>query len=150
MHRAVHASQAPAPTRATGGEGQAVVEFSLAILVFLLLIVGLFDIGRGVYTYNGVSQAAREIARRTIVHPGNPLGTSLETLATTTTQSRLVAGMGAPVFECVDITGAPSIHVPCQSGDFVRVTVSASYSPTSFLGLSGPINFQASSSLQIP
>ena len=38
--------------------GQALVEFALAITVFLLLMMAIVDFGRGIYMYNGVSQAA--------------------------------------------------------------------------------------------
>ena len=43
--------------------GQALVEFALVIPVFLLLLFGVIDFGRYVYTANGLSQAAREAAR---------------------------------------------------------------------------------------
>lgn len=130
--------------------GQAIVEFSLAILVFLAMIVGLFDLGRGVYMYNGVSEAAREIARRTIVYPGIVLGTSSETLDAIAVQRRLVPGLGNPTFSCLDISGAPTGHVPCQSGDYVQVEISAPYSPISLLGIGGPINLSSSASMQVP
>ena len=60
------------------GRGQALVEFSLAVTVFLLLMMAIVDFGRGIYMYNGVSQAAREVARTTSVHPGSPLGSSTD------------------------------------------------------------------------
>jgi hypothetical protein len=47
--------------------GQALVEFALVIPVVLLLIIGLFDLGRAVYAYNSVSNAARTGARVAIV-----------------------------------------------------------------------------------
>ena len=34
------------------------MEFALAITVFLLLMMAIVDFGRGIYMYNGVSQAA--------------------------------------------------------------------------------------------
>ena len=43
--------------------GQALVEFALVIPVFLLALVGIFDVGRMVYTNSALSQAAREGAR---------------------------------------------------------------------------------------
>ena len=50
--------------------------------IFLLLLFGVVDLGRGIYQFNGVSQAAREIARVTSVHRGTacpPTCTSPET-----------------------------------------------------------------------
>jgi len=47
--------------------GQALVEFALIIPVFILVLVGLFDLGRGVYAFNAVSNASREGVRIAIV-----------------------------------------------------------------------------------
>ena len=43
--------------------GQALVEFALALPIFALVLVGLFDVGKLVYTNSVLSQAAREGAR---------------------------------------------------------------------------------------
>jgi hypothetical protein len=43
--------------------GQGVVEFALVLPVFALVLFGLFDVGRLVYTNSALSQAAREGAR---------------------------------------------------------------------------------------
>ena len=121
--------------------------------MFLLILMAIFDLGRGVWMYNGLSEAAREIARTTSVHPGNPLGTSTDTLDTINVQKRLVPAMATPTFQCTDVTGfvyAPP-HVPCtQDGDYVRVTVTATYKPISLLGFLGPINMSSSSSVAVP
>lgn len=131
--------------------GQALVEFSLAIIVFLVLLMGVFDLGRGIYMYNGVSQAAREIARRTSVYPGIDLGQSAESQAVIAVQEGLVPGMEAPDFTCLTITGDPSGSSPCASGDIVKVTVTATYAPiTPLLGFLGTIPVSASGSAQIP
>jgi len=47
--------------------GQALVEFALIVPVFILLLVGLFDLGRGVYAFNTISNASREAVRVGIV-----------------------------------------------------------------------------------
>jgi len=52
--------------------GQALVEFSLIIPLFLLLLVGLFDLGRAVFAYNTLTNAAREGARIAIVNQYKP------------------------------------------------------------------------------
>jgi Flp pilus assembly protein TadG len=130
--------------------GQALVEFSLAFIVFVVMLVGLFDLGRGVYMYNGVSEAAREIARRTVVHPGIVLGASTETQNTVAIQQGLVPELGNPVFACVDVAGSAVAHVPCQSGDYVRVTTNAAFTPISLLGIGGPITLSASASMLVP
>lgn len=53
-------------------KGQALVEFALVIPLFLLLLVGLFDLGRAVFAYNTLTNAAREGARIAIVNQYKP------------------------------------------------------------------------------
>jgi Flp pilus assembly protein TadG len=48
--------------------GQALVEFALVIPIFLLLFVALIDLGSAVFTYNSLTNAAREGARLAIVN----------------------------------------------------------------------------------
>jgi hypothetical protein len=135
------------------GAGQAMVEFALVIPLFLLLMVGVFDLGRGIYEFNGVSQAAREIARTTSVHPGIVLGSSAETLRTIATQRALIPGMHNPAvadYQCLKIDGTASPNNPCTSGDFVAVTVRADFTPLAFLGFGGPMTLASTSSIQIP
>jgi Flp pilus assembly protein TadG len=43
--------------------GQALVEFAFVLPVFLLVLFGIFDVGRAVYVNSTLSQAAREGAR---------------------------------------------------------------------------------------
>ena len=138
------------PTREA--RGQALVEFSLAIIVFLVMVVGIFDLGRGVFAYNGVAEASREIARVTAVHPGDPVGTSAETVDRIAVQKALVPGMGTPAFACTDLYGS-SLTLngsDCGSGDFVKVTVTAPYRPMSLLGFGTTFNLASSSSVKIP
>jgi Flp pilus assembly protein TadG len=131
-----------------------VAEFALASTVFFLLLFAILDFGRAIYIYNGVSQAAREIARTTSVHPGTlTLGNSLETAETIAVQRNLVPGLSAsPTFECVDDTGTayPSGY-QCVSGqDYVKVTVAAPWSPVApLLNFLGSFNLQSSSSMRL-
>jgi hypothetical protein len=130
--------------------GQALVEFSLVLPIFVLLMLVVFDFGRGIYTYNGLSEAAREIARTTIVNPGLVLGSSVATQRSVATQKSLVPGLQVVSYQCVEIDGTPSSDDPCISHDFVKVTVASSYVPTALLGLGGPINLTATSTLEVP
>ena len=137
------------PTPARGEAGQALVEFSLAIIVFLVLLMGIVDVGRGIYAYNGVSQAAREIARVASVHPGSALGSSAEITNVVATQQRLVPGLSAPAFSCVDIAGSP-VTDTCRRGDWVRVQISAPWTPvTPLLGLTGTWNLASTTTMKI-
>ena len=136
-----------------GQRGQALVELALALPIFLLMLLGIFSLGLGVYTWNGLSQATREIARTTSVYPNVILGSSVETRRTVATQLGLVPGMqdpGPANFLCVDITGTANGHTPCVSGDYVQVTVTATFYPVALLGLGGPITMTSTSNIQIP
>ena len=52
--------------------GQALVEFALVFPIFLLAMFGLFDIGRAVFAYNEITNAAREGTRMAIVNQDVP------------------------------------------------------------------------------
>ena len=129
--------------------GQAMVEFSLAIIIFLVLMMGVFDFGRAVYQYNGVSQAAREIARATAAHPGSDFrtdaGRSSQTKAVIATQEGLIPNLQDPTIKCVDVAGT-EITTSCPVGEWIQVRISAPYTPvTPLLGLTGTWDFFSSS-----
>ena len=52
--------------------GQALMEFALVIPIFLLVVVALFDMGRAVFAYNTLTNAAREGARMAVVNQYQP------------------------------------------------------------------------------
>ena len=49
-------------------KGQSLVEFALILPIFLLLVVGFFDIGRAVFYYSSVTNAVREATRFAVVN----------------------------------------------------------------------------------
>jgi Flp pilus assembly protein TadG len=55
-----------------GTRGQSLVEFAIALPIFLVLTIGLFDFGRVVWTNNVLANATREGARYAIVRGGSP------------------------------------------------------------------------------
>ena len=139
--------------------GQSLVEFSLVLIPFLFLLLGIADLGRGIYVNNGVAQAAREIARVTSVHPctGSPctLGTSPETAGVVATQKGLVPGLADPAasiaFQCTTIADTAQANTSCMSGDFVRVTVSVPFGvATPVLGFIAPRTLSSVSHVQLP
>jgi Flp pilus assembly protein TadG len=55
--------------RATGGEqGQTMVEFALCAMLLLTFVFGILDFGLAVFSYNFISNAAREGTRYAMVH----------------------------------------------------------------------------------
>lgn len=138
--------------RARDERGQALVEFSISITIFLMLLMAIFDFGRGIFMYNGVSQAAREIARTASVHPGSTDWTT-EAKATIATQKALVPGLTVPLWKCVASTEADDSTAStqlCPEYTYIVVTAQASYTPVSLLGFLGTINLEAKSRVQVP
>jgi Flp pilus assembly protein TadG len=139
--------------------GQALVEFSLVLIPFLFLLMGAVDLGRGIYVNNAVAQAAREIARVTVVHPcvGSPCTTySAETQAVIDTQKGLVPGMtdGSVVVVCTDVADTVLAATPagrCPPGAYYRATVSVPFSVlTPFIPVPKDFTLGAISHVEIP
>src|SRR3954462_5769353 len=143
------------PHRSRSQRGQALVEFSLTILVFLGLMMAVVDLGRGIYMYNGVAEAARDLARVTIVHQGTILGHSSQTAGVLNTQKKLIPNLQNPTYACVDITdtAVPLDRglCPVNAGNRVKVTITAPYKPlTPLISLSGTWTMSSTSSTEIP
>lgn len=137
--------------------GQALVEFSLAVVPFVFLMMAIFDLGRGIYMMNGTAEAAREITRATIVHPtdgsGN-LGLSTDTTAVIATQRNLIPGLAiAPATDitCADQFGMVVPDANCKPGHFIKVRVTAAFAPiTPVVSMFGSHTFESTSRMQIP
>jgi Flp pilus assembly protein TadG len=69
--------------------GQSMVEFAILAPIFFLLLLGTIDLGRAVYTYNAISEAAREGARAAVPYD-TPLPTTNAVVAAV--QSKLGGG----------------------------------------------------------
>ncbi len=137
--------------------GQALVEFSHAVVPFLLLMMGVLDLGRGIYTMNGTAEAAREITRVTIVHltdGSNNLGFSPDTTAVIDTQRGLIPGLTidpATDIDCVDASDVAVADDECLPDMFIRVRVTAPFAPiTPIVSMFGSHNFESTSRMQIP
>ncbi len=131
--------------------GQSMVEFAFALTIFLLLLMGIVDLGRAVYNLTGTQQAAAEIARVTSVHPGATLGASTETANVVSVQTKLVPGLSITSYECVDIAG-DAIPGTCKPGYgyWVRVNVASTFHAiTPLVTFLGPIQLNSHSSAEI-
>lgn len=141
-------------------QGQTLVEFSIALMPFLFLLMGVVDLGRGVHTNNGVSHAAREIARAASVHPCvgpcTPATLSDRIVETVNAQRALVPGLSADdvVIECTDVSDTVRtvpVKSQCPPGEYVRVTVTTSFRlVTPFLPVPNPFVVSATAHVQVP
>jgi hypothetical protein len=51
------------------GKGQAIVELAIVFSLFVIIILAIFDLGRAVYFYSAIHNAAQEGARHGITDP---------------------------------------------------------------------------------
>ncbi len=61
--------------------GAAIAEFGLVFPIFLLMVVGTIEVGRGIWTYNTLAHAARQGARFAMIH-GSQSPTTAEEVRT--------------------------------------------------------------------
>lgn len=111
--------------------GQALVEFALVFPIFLLIFIALFDVGRAVFTYNSLTNAAREGARLAIVNQD-------ETSIIDRAKSQVaMAELNVPHvtidFFQVNNDGTPDTSNPCPThvavGCLAVVSFEATYTP---------------------
>jgi hypothetical protein len=138
--------------------GQGLVEFSLALIPFLFLLLGTIDLGRGIYTSNGVAQAAREIARVASVHqcagPCTSATWSAEILEVVNAQRALLPGLRTAdiMIECVEIDDTVwAVTSSCLDGKFIRVRTSATFGlVTPLLPIPNPFTVSSTAHVQVP
>ena len=86
--------------------GQSMVEFAILAPIFFLLLLGTIDLGRAVYIYNTISDAAREGTRAAIPFDA-PLPTSATVLGAV--QSKLGGGFSLSTDPCAGSAPSPGI-----------------------------------------
>lgn len=113
--------------------GQALVEFSLAIPVFLLILLSIFDLGRGVFAYTSVTNAAREGARLAIVNQGAGLPEQKVRSQSSVAESNDADGTTISVtYLRPDANGNPTATVcsaPIAIGCLAKVTYATTFRP---------------------
>jgi Flp pilus assembly protein TadG len=112
--------------------GQSLVEFALVFPIFLLLLFGLIDIGRFVYSANALNEAAREGARfGSVAAWSQSCSGTREACVETETGHRLAAVPGAtPLASCRrNVAGAWSnvARGGCRTNDLLAVKVTAQF-----------------------
>jgi len=100
--------------------GQTLVEFALLIPVFILLVVVVFDLGRAIYYYSAIYNAAREGVRFGAVHPDDTTGMRNTTI-------NYAFGLGLAL---ANVTAGPGTPEPVGGFDNPTVKVRVVYSFT--------------------
>lgn len=109
------------PGMRPGRRGQSLVEFALLIPVFLLFAVVVFDLGRAVYYYSAVHNAAREGARYGVVSPNDFNGMRNRAV-------EYAVGLGMVVANVTAGPGTPQV-VDGFPNPTVKVTVTYAFIP---------------------
>ena len=113
----------PGTADGAGSAGRASSRSTLGLSLLLVLIVGTVDLGRPSYQYNGVAEAAREIARATSVHPGaDSLGDSTETAVGARHPAGARPGARRDSRSTASTSPVPPSPATCHPGSWVRVT----------------------------
>lgn len=97
---------------------QSMVEFAVLAPIFFLLLLGTIDLGRAVYIYNSISDAAREGARATVPYD-YPLPTSATLV--TAVQSKLGGGFSLLADPCIAQRSA--VNNACPTPDTASTTM---------------------------
>ena len=102
-------------------QGQTLVEFALLLPVFLLIVVIVIDLGRAIYFYSTIHNAAREGARYGIIYPND--NTGMENTAVD-----YAFGLGLIVSDVTAGLGVPQI-VDGFPNPTVKVSIEYSFTP---------------------
>ncbi len=142
----------PRAARSAGrSAGQALVEFALVFPVVVYLLLGLFDLGRAVYAYNTIANAARTGARvaivnQTITSPNDcPVTQSIQRCAA---DQAVSLGIDPATIQVRFVTPDQSATcAPVSIGCLAEVTVSYTFTPLTpgVASLLGPIQMSSTS-----
>jgi Flp pilus assembly protein TadG len=145
--------------------GQSLTEFALVLPLVVLMAFGIFDLGRGVYAYNTVANAARTGARIAAVNqiadssdcvnnrPVIDVADAHWSIRRCTSDAAVALGV-APGDVSVSYFAPPGSGISCASprlGCIARVTVHYAYAPMTPLisGLVGTVTMDQVSEMPI-
>lgn len=138
--------------------GQTLVEFSLVVPFFFLLLLGIIEAGRFTFYYEILNNATREGARYAIVNGANSLTCPTGPPAPSTAScdpagDDVVARVRESALGMIPsaITVTPTWHDPADNGRGSTVTVNASYTYSTLVPLLPlpPITVEVESSLVV-
>ena len=125
-------------------QGQSLLEFALILPVLVLVLVGVFDLGRALFALITINNAAREGARYGTLHSTDSADTNVKLASVDEAiDSGIIINPGNVTVYCPD----DSSSWPCARGDAVRVTVN--YTFTSILNMIIPANINMSRAVEM-
>jgi Flp pilus assembly protein TadG len=137
--------------------GATLVESVITLTVFLVLILGMIDLGLGLFRFIILTEAARQGARQAIVHGSN--ASSAQGTWGPTTYSQPATDTGA-IAQAIKpyLTGLDPSQVTItvtwldggtSEGNRVQVTVAYTYQPMTTFAISGTLPLSSSSTMPI-
>jgi Flp pilus assembly protein TadG len=127
--------------------GQSLVEFALILPIFILVLAGLFDLGRAVFAYNTISNASRESVRVAIV---NQTATDVQNEAL---KQGVSLGLSAAdvTITYADPSGTGTCSSPYGLGCRATVTVQYSYTAATpvISQIIGPFTMTATTEMRV-
>ena len=137
-------------------KGQSLVEFGLVLPLFVLLIVGVFDLGRAFFAYIAISNAAREGTRVVTFWPGKVTLANINTAIQTEIGNSTVVDWSKVTsieIEC----GNPFVPVStdgqlkaCPSDEAIKITVTYSQDLILSLFFTAPLTLVRSAEMMVP
>jgi Flp pilus assembly protein TadG len=164
------------PRECRNGSGQGLVEFALVFPLIVLILFGILDLGRAVYAYNTIANAARQGARVAAVNQLDPPDSNTScakdmpiedtTLSSTTprwsiracTASSAISLGIKPSAVTVTYSPPPNTTISCSEdnsslhvGCIAKVTVGYSWTPSTpvISNILGPITMSSTSQIPI-
>src|SRR2546425_957091 len=116
------------PRSKKGERGNYIIESGICFVVFFIILLGILDVGRGIYSYNFMSAAAKEGTRYAMVH-----GNSSGSIASASDIQNVVRSW------LIGVVGADSATVTTtwtpdnKPGGLVQVQVQCAFAPISSL-----------------
>ena len=93
----------------TSDRAAAMVEFAIVLPVLLLIVFGIVDFGRALYTLNDLTAAAREGARKAAVQLPDPTTAAVQTTIKSTVKAYVIAFGGDSLTDSgITVTFNPS------------------------------------------
>ena len=140
------------------GHGQSMVEFAMILPLFVLFIVGIFELGRAFFSFIAISNAAREGARVATFWPGKTTGNNVVNAIETEIGNSPMVNMDNASYLIECFSGGPNYVVRphdnnplvCDSGKPVRVTVTYQFELILKLIFPNPIMLRRSAVMMIP
>jgi Flp pilus assembly protein TadG len=113
--------------RAHRQRGGIIVEFAIVATVFFMLLIGIMEFGRWLFTMNAISEATRWGARLAVVCTKDAAATAIRTkmrsIATSLTNANIVINYhnpGTAVNSC-DISNCESVEVTITGASFTTI-----------------------------